>query len=236
VGGVDLGLACAYQWDRLPTIRSIDFDQLQVGMTGLLSTTGNKAANSEAVRRALDIGYDRRIVVGGDFEWTVGALAFKGDVAFSDLRTVYAEAEVASSSGATELSIAALRKPSLGWAFQVDTMPGGGLFLSFEAAGNHVFDLAAGTKLLMMKADVYRLSALAQWRFGGEEQFRLQVSGVYGISQGDGLLMPQFTWRLSGLLSLDAGASLFFGDSNELSPIALFDKNDFAYVRAQLSF
>jgi hypothetical protein len=237
-GGVDLGLAYVYQWDRLPVIRKLDFAGMQVGFTGILGT-GNKQANLEQIRRSLDMGYERRHVAGGDFEWTTGVFTLKGDVAYSHPRTFYVEQEEpieGDPNGETEPSIASIRKPSLAWAFQVDAMPGAGLFFSLEFSGSHVLSLEENVQLLLLKKTMYRISALAQWRFGGQEQFRLQVVGLLGLTQNDGLLMPQFTWRLSPLVGLDLGASLTLADPNELSAISLFDRNDFAYVRANLSF
>ena len=83
---------------------------------------------------------------------------------------------------------------------------------------------------------MYRLSGLIQWRFGAQDEFRLQVAGMMGLTQSDGLMMPQFSWRLSPLWSVDVGATLVFGTKEDLSPISLFESNDFAYVRANLSF
>jgi len=237
-GGVDLGFAYAYQWDRMPVIHNLDFAGMQVGFTGILGT-GNKAANLEQIRRSVDLGYERRHVIGSDFEWTAGAFTFKGDVAYSHPRTFYIETEKpieGDLDGNTELSIESIRKPSVAWAFQVDVMPGAGLFLSVELGGNHVFSLEEDVKLLLLERDLYRLSALIQWRFGAQDDFRFQIAGMMGLTQDDGLLMPQFTWRISPLWSLDIGATLAFGSKEAPSPISLFDTNDFAYVRANLSF
>ena len=235
--GIDFGLSYAYQWDRLPVIRNIDLAGLQLGFTGILGT-GNKAANLEQIRRSLDLGFERRHVVGGDFEWTIGDFSLKGDVAFSHPRTFYVDVEVpVDDTGETmERGVASIRKPSLAWAFQVDVMPGGGLFISLEYAGSHVFDLDEGTTLLLLKPDTYRLSGTIQWRFGAQDAFHVQLVGMFGLSQGDSLVMPQFKWRLSPAWSVDVGATWVTGSTEEPSPISLFERNDFAYVRANLSF
>lgn len=232
LGGVDLGLAATYQWDRLPFIRNIDFAQLNMAIAGY--GTGNKAANIEAIRQGLDIGYERRWVAGGDVEWVLGDFAIKGDVAFSDARTQYVLLAVPGS--ADEVSVGSIRKPNVGWAVQVDAMPGHGLFFSLEASGNHILDLEPGTQLLMNEAEVFRVSGLAQWRFGEGDAFQVQVTGMASVTQKDAVIMPQFKWRASDGLSLAAGATIFLRDPDILSPIALFDANDFAYVRSQLSF
>ena len=238
VGGVDYGLAYAYQWDRMPVIRNLDFGGMQVGFTGILGT-GNKAANLEQIRRSVDLGYERRHVVGSDFEWTASVFTFKGDVAYSHPRTFYVATEKAIEGdldGNTEITIESIRKPSLAWAFQLDVMPGAGLFLSFEVSGNHVFSLEDGVELLLLEEDLYRMSGLVQWRFGSQEEFQLQVAGMMGLTQSDGLVMPQLRWRISPLWRVDLGATLVFGTKEEPSAISLFESNDFAYVRANLSF
>ena len=77
---------------------------------------------------------------------------------------------------------------------------------------------------------------LPEWRFGAQEEFQLQVAGMMGLTQSDGLVMPQLSWRISPLWRVDLGATLVFGTKEEPSAISLFESNDFAYVRANLSF
>ena len=81
-----------------------------------------------------------------------------------------------------------------------------------------------------------RLSAMIEARFGRNDMFRLQLAGMYGITQKDLIVTPRFTWRQSGLLSLDVGAMIFMGDPDILSMGSLFETASFGYMSARLSF
>lgn len=219
-GGVDLGLAYAYQWDKMPMVK-IDSERITTSMLGVI---GGDSKSVDALRDAMQIRYERRHVVGFDMNVVFGSFSLKADVAYLHEHTLYTE------------DFDSLRHPSIAWALQLDYLYENSLAISVEFSHQAFFGVPENTSLMFFEADMMRLSAMIEARFGRNDMFRLQLAGMYGITQKDLIVTPRFTWRQSGLLSLDVGAMIFIGDPDILSMGSLFETASFGYMSARLSF
>jgi len=220
VGGVDLGLAYAFQWDRIPVIAHDD-----TFATALKSAVDGLPGGTADLRSSFSSEYERRHVVGADFNFTVGPLGVKGDVAFSSERTFYTQA------------LQAIRQPSLEYALQLDFMYDFIFDVQLEFSHLVIFGLAEDIDLAIVDNHMLTVSGQVTMRLGLE--LMVSVLTRWVVSHGDIMLSPKFVWRLSGLASLEVGVGIFVAGEKGLETRtvgALSDNADYVYLNSVLTF
>ncbi|MSP90832.1 MAG: hypothetical protein EXR79_03355 [Myxococcales bacterium] len=246
VGPGDLALDVVYGWERPPML-AFDAD---VGLLlGVLATAGfdpqkqfdafADAHVAAAVQRVVaakkgpaDLvraSWQRRFVLG--VEWA-GAVAegwtVKVDLAHSLLlggdvgRVVYTRAFAPLRT--------ALSQVGLG----VEWQHGDSIVVLAEGLYSYAHDVPDGTQLFLQARHHATVGAGAVVRWGDQQQWTLQLGGLWGVSLGDLILAPRVAWAFGDGWTAGAGAVIANGPPE--SPGGLFDADDQVVLDVQRSF
>ena len=231
--GIDWGLTYAASYEPFP---AVTFDRdLGAAMAAALGPAPDlpraAALAAQAVQRAAGgepaalASYQRRQVMGFDLTVPIGPLLGRLDAAYSPEQTVYLLA------GEGPL-LAPVRRPAVTYTAGLEYRHEEDFFILVQWI--HLITVTRpGDTLFLLKPNVLAIFFDVRYRIL-EGDLEFAVSGLGGVSQGDWMLTATVAYKLTGKLTLLAGASFFEGSKE--GPGGYFDGNDFVFVRLRVGF
>ena len=246
VGPGDLALDVVFGWERPPLLA---FDADVALLLGVLASAGfdpqkqfdalADAQVAAAVQRVVaakkgpaDLvraSWQRRLVVG--LEWSgepAEGWIVKVDLAHSlrlgtDVgRVVYTRAFAPVRT--------ALSQAGLG----IEWQHGDAIVVLAEGLYSYAHDVPEGTLLFLQARHHVTLGGGAVVRWGDQQQWTLQVGGLWGASLGDLIVAPRLAWSFAEGWTAGAGAVIAEGPLQ--SPGGLFDADDQVLLDVQRAF
>jgi hypothetical protein len=215
VRGVDLGASYFFGWDRIPVFAVPSDDELGEALPGLLS-------GETAVTDLFASSHARRHWVGVDLAVALGDFIVRGESAWTPKKTIYRDdlssvrLPIVESTGGLEYS----------WETTITAM--------VEVFHRHIFDLPEGADLFLAGQDQLQIAAVLATRWLEFDALQITLAGMYGITQGDFILSPSVTWKVSDTFQVEAGGRLFEGPVNSLG--GAFDSNDEVFLQTRVRF